>query len=458
MASKVSIKKVAKALASESNATIFDEVVKNSPKFASFLPNGTQERLTESGVEALSKIPDAVNEFYSTLMRVVFEKVDVARARNPFQDIGLLEEWPMPNGEFAQRYAVDLVTPISPQYRNLKNGQSVDQYVVRKPKLTERFFPLNYDFQSLITLQPYNFKRILLEEGQVGAVTGGILQGTETGRLVQENLLVKYLINETLNSTTHPLRESQQYTVDWAADMDSVTDQQLLDFLIALSDIFGSMFALDTPLTGAFNAAGFKTRVERDQYIMLARTGIKNRINKRLMAGAFNPDYLNLDIDRVYDINDFGGLYPYTDSTYATRLYPIFGALGDETGYYITDENAASYVTGGTLTKSEASPNGATVEIGYKLASHVSDIPTAITTAVSESDIAPDQWKDPNEDVLAMIIQRGALGIHRQNGIIVSTVPNFLGLYDNYITSSPNNGIFTDYQYNVIVIRRAAAA
>lgn len=455
MANKVSINKVAKALASTSNATIFDEVIKNSPKFASYLPAGTQDRITEAGVEAISKIPDAVNEFYQTLMRVVFEKVDVARARNRFQDIGLLEEWPQPYGEYAQRYAVEAVTPISPQFRNLQNGQSVDQFVVRKPSIKERFFKLNYDTQNLISLQQYNLKRILLEEGQIGAVSAGILQGMDTGRVIQENLLVKYLINKILNSEDHPLRESQQYTVDWADDIDSVTDDQFKNFLIAISDIFGSMFALDTPVTGAFNAAGYKTTVERDQYVMIARTGIKNRINKRLMAGAFNPSYLNLDIDQVYDINDFGNLKPYADAAYGTQLYPVFNPLGDKSGYFISEANGAAEVTNGNLKLSEVSEDGgATTKIGYVLAKY--DVKaSSLTGAVSEDNVF---WKDGNADVLAMIIQRGAMGIHRQNGYDMATVPNYAGLYNNYWASSPNNGLYTDYYYNVIVIRRATGA
>lgn len=456
MAQKLSVAKVAKALQSTSNATIFDEVLKNSPKFASFCPEGTQTRLTEAGVEALSKIPEAANEFFGTMMRVTFDKVDVARARNRFQDIGLLEEWPQPYGEFAQRYAVQAVKPISPQYKNLKNGQSVDQYVVRKPEITQRFFPLNYDTQNLISLQPYNFKRILLQEGQVGAVQGGILQGMDTGRVIQENLLIKYVINEMLNSKTHPLQESQQYKLDsWASvtDLDQVTNDQFVEFLVAISDIFGTMFALDTPVTGAFNAAGFKTMVERDQYVMIARTGIKNRINKKVMAGAFNPSFLNLDIDQVYDMNDFGGGTAYTDENYATRLYPIFGALGDGTDYYITEEHANTAIGGGQLVKASASVNGATVEIGYKLTGQAEA--SEIANAVPETNVV---WKDNNPNILAIIIQKGALGIHRQNGITVSTVPNFLGLYDNYIASSPNNGVYADYNYNLITISAPAGA
>lgn len=454
MANKISMEKAAKQLASTSTATLFAEVVKNSPRFASYCPEGTQQRLTEAGVEALSKVPEAQNEFFGTLMRVFLEKVDVERARNPYEDTGLLEYWSAPQGEFAQRMAVQSVAPISPQYKDLQDGSWVNQDVIRKPKITERFFPMNYDLQNLITLQEYNFKRILLQEGYAGAITAGIMQGMDTGRIILENMLVKYLINATINSTAHPLQSSQIVTVPWASDLDSVTDEQLLGFLITMSDVFGSMFALDCPATSAYNAAGFRTRVERDQYVMLARTGIKNRINKRIVAGAFNPDRLNLDIDLVYDENDFGGLVPYAEEDYTTQLYPIFGPLGDTTGYYISEANAATAVSAGTLTATTVSVGGAVATFGYKMTKYPAD-PSGITGATAASDA---HFKDGNSDVIAIIAQKGIMGIHRQNSYEIRPHMNNAGLYTNFWAAAPNNGLYSDHYYNIIIVKAASAS
>lgn len=452
MANKVSIQKATQQLAATPTEVLLQEVLKNSPKFASYCPEGTQQRLTETGVEALSKVPEAQNEFFGTLMRVFLEKADVERARNPFEDIGLLEYWDAPEGEIAQRIAVQSVAPISPQYKNLQDGSWVNQDIIRKPKLSERFFPMNYDLQNLVTLQEYNFKRILLQQGYAGAITAGIMQGMDTGRIILENTLVKYLINKTINSEDHPLQSTQVIEVPWASSLDSVTDEQFLNFLIAISDIFGSMFALDCPATGAFNAANFKTRVERDQYVMLARTGIKNRINKKILAGAFNPDRLNLDIDSVYDENDFGGLVPYAEEDYTTQLYPIFGPLGDTTDYYISEANAATAVSAGTLTASTVNVGGAISTFGYKLTTYPADA-SAISGAVTGSDV---YFKDNNSDVIAVIAQRGIMGIHRQNSYEIRPHINNAGLYNNFWAAAPNNGLYTDFYYNLIVIKAQA--
>lgn len=446
-------RKISKALASQSNADYFSEVLKNSPKFASYTSAGTQERLTKASVEALDNIPEAKSEFFATLLRVVWQKIDVARAQNDFERTGLLENWDVPYGEYVQRMSVNMVTPISPKYRGLQTGGTVDPYVIRKPELNERFFPLNYDYQSLISMQDIDFKRILLNEGQVGAVVSGIMEGLETGRIIQENLLVKNTLNEGINSKVHPLKNTQKYAIEsiTSNDIAAYTNEQLVDILVALGDIFSGMFAVDNPATGMFNAAGFKTRVESDQYVMLMRTGLKNRLNKITRAGTYNPEYLNLEIDnRIYDINDFGGLVPYAETEHTTRLYPVFDIFGADTGYYITQENATSAEN--TLTAKTATPNGGeSITIGYQISKPGVEVST-IPNVVNSDNIAPENWEDPNENILAIIGQRGIMGINRQNGYSVTPIYNPAGIYTNYWANSPNNGIYYDYYYNMIVI------
>lgn len=447
--------KTSKALASQSNENYFAEVLKNSPKFASYTASGTQTRLTREGVEALSTIPEATSEFFSTLLRVVWQKIDVARAQNDFERTGLLENWDVPYGEYTQRMSVGMVTPISPKYRGLETGGTVDPFVIRKPELKDRFFPLNYDYQSLISMQDVDFKRILLTEGQVGAVVAGIMEGLETGRVVQENLLVKSTLNAGINSAKHPLKDTQKYKIETLTsnDVADYTDAQLLDILVALGDIFAGMFAVDNPATGMFNAAGFRTRVESDEYIMFMRTGLKNRLNKITRAGTYNPEYLNLEIgNRIYDINDFGGLVPYAEADHTTRLYPVFDIFGSETGYYISEANAQTAVTAGDLVSKTVTPNGGSATtIGYQVAKAGVTV-SELTGATAEDSIATANWVDPNESVLAIIAQRGLMGINRQNEYSVTPIYNPAGIYTNYWANSPNNGIYYDYFYNVIVI------
>lgn len=452
--------KLSKAIASGSNEDYFAEVLKASPKFRSYTSAGTQTRITETGVEALNAIPEAKGEFYSTLLRVVWQKLDVARAVNRFEETGIMENWDMPYGEYTQRMAVQGVAPISPMYRGLQTGGTVDPNVINKPEISERFFPQNYDYQALLTEQQIDLKRVLLTPGEVGAVAGGIIEGIETGRVIQENVITKATLNQGINSTKHPLRGTQKYKIDTLTtnDIATYTNDQLTDILVALGDLFSGMFAVDNPATGMFNAANFKTRVESDQYVMLMRTGLKNRLNKITRAGTYNPEYLNLEIgNRIWDINDFGGLVPYADSEHTTQLYPIFNIFGGDTGYYISQANAETAVTAGSLVAKTTTTTDGTVTIGYQI-SKAGTTAADIANSVDADNIDPANWVDPNANVIAIIAQRGIMGINRQNGFTVTPWYNPAGIYTNYWANMPNNGIYYDYYYNIIVITTAATA
>lgn len=448
----VALRQAQDKLKSTSNKDFMAEVIKESPKFQGYVAAGTQGRFDKDSIEALSNNPEAMDEFYSTLMRVVFQKLNVARAENGFTRSGLVEQWAVPMGEYTQRMYVGAVAPISPQYRNLKQGDWINQYIINKPEVEQSFWKLNYDRQSLLTLKRVDQKRIFLEEGQMGALTAGLLEGINTGNTIQDSLVIKNAINTAINSKDHPLQAAQNIVISsWAtgADLDSVTDEQLTDFLIAISNLFDSMFAVDNPATGLYNAAGFKTRVERNQYVMYARTGIKNRINKKLMVGAFNPSYLNLDLGEIYDINDFGGLIPYKEKEHTTQLYPIFTSLGSTTGYYISDADAQTAITEGKLKKSAVTTTEGESVTGYLISAPDTDA-KSISGSVAESNV---EWLDQNDDVIAVIAQRGVIGQNLQNAMEMSVVPNYLGMYQNYIANQPNNGIYYEHHYNFIVIR-----
>lgn len=441
MASK---KTVQQTLTGISNAEFWNEARKNSPKFASYTSAGTKETFTEKGFEALKNSDlNILNSFFELSLRVAFQKLDIARARNGFEDSGLMEVYNTPNGGFVQRIAVESIRPISPQYTNLSNGGSVDPFKVRKPKSAERFFTQNYNYQNLITIQDYQAKQIFLDEYGMGQYIAGILAGLDAGRIGQETVNVKEVLNAGINSTVYPLKDSQKITVDWSDTLSALTSEQLLAFLQSVMDVFSAMNAADVPFTGMYNAAGFETHVDSDQYVLLLRSGIRNRIKTLLSVGAYNPEDLAIPVDRIIEVNDFGGMYPYTDSTYATRLYPVYNALGDESGYFITEENATALGT--AVTKNTDSDNNI---LGYTVATAGTDAST-LANVVAKSAVV---WKDENSEIIGLIAQKGIIFENRQNPYSVQPIYNPAGIYTNYWANSPANGINYDYFYNMIAI------
>lgn len=177
---------------------------------------------------------------------------------------------------------------------------------------------------------------------------------------------------------------------------------------------------------------------------MLLRTPIYNRIKTRLRVGAYNPEDLAIPVDRMKAVNDFGGLVPYTDAEYTTRLYPIFSSLGAQSGYYITTDNAT---TAGLTAVQDSNSN----LIGYSVASGATA--STVANAVAKSAVV---WKDENAEIMAVVAQRGVIFENRQNPYTVTPIYNPRRLVTSYWANSPANTIAYDYNYNIVVFTGAA--
>lgn len=424
------------ALAGLTNVQFWNECRKNNAQFESYTSAGTKETFTEKGFEAIKASDlNILNKFFELSLRVAFQKVDIARAVNPLTDAGFVEVYNTPNGGFVQRIAVDSISPISPLYNGLTDGSSVDPFKVRKPKSSQRFFEQNYNYQNLITIQEFQVKQTFLDEYGMGQYIAGILKGLENGRVKQEYANIKEVLNAGINSTKYPLKDTQKIATQLPADLSTVTDDQLRGFIEEIMDL---MTAMNTQVSsGQYNAAGFDTKVDNSDYVLLVRAGILNKIKTRLRVGAFNPEDLAIPVDRIIEVSDFGGLYPYAEEEHTTKLYPVYDSFGSETGYFISEANA------GTLTAKTASDG---TILGYQAPANTNL--SAFPNIVEKSAV---HWKDENAEVKAMVAQKGLIFENIQNPYTVNPIYNPAGLYTNYWASSPANGINYDYYYNVVV-------
>lgn len=431
-------KSLATALANvktTSNADFWDLARAFSPSFKSHTAKGTSVEFTEKGFEALTSMDGlkTLNEFFEISMRVAFQILNVSRARNPLVDKGLIQVFDTPNGGFVQRMAVNSIKPVSPAFKNLKNGDSIDPFVVRKPEISERFFDMNFDYQNLITLQEYQIKTMFINEYGMGELVAGILEGMANGYTIQEFVNAKECINAALNSTKTPLRETQELTLSNGWTAAAPTEAQMKELILSLKDTASRMETVAQ--TGMYNALGFESVVDPADHVLLLRAGIKNNLNVGLMVGAFNPEFLTLPFE-IVEIADFGGLIPKGENN--ETLQPVYDALGVVVGYI-----DATATINGAAWYDEANDRW--------LVNITSGGATADTTFPAE----PASWLDPNADTLAVIMQRGAIFETAQNPYQVTPIYNPRGLYTNYIASRPNTGIHYDALYNVIQIKKA---
>lgn len=412
------------------NLQLWNALRKKFPNFASHTAEGTKDLFTDRGFEALrlSDI-DAINEYYNLSMRVAFQKIDIAKVKDPLASVGLVEIYNTPNGGFTQRIAINSIKPISPKYLGLKTGDSVDMQTVRKESSSERFFQMNYNYQSTISIEDFQIKTLFLDEYGVSSYIAGIMRGLENGYTVQNYVNTLETLNAGLNSTKYPLQDSQKYEVSWT---DEPTVDNLKDFILTINDIATVMDT--TASTSAFNAMGFDTAYDKSDFIVLGRAGIKNRI--KMLNKLQAPGDTSIPFE-YSEVEHFGGLVPKdANDADMQEVYDSFGTV-------------VGYIDGSVTVNGHAFQNS----VGQWLVNVTSGSTTADTTFPTE----PDHWHDPNADIIAVIAQKGLIFKNQQNPYQVAPAPhNVAGLYTTFWASSPNNGIVYDPLYGCIVIKKAA--
>lgn len=397
-----------------SNVDMWNALRAKYPNFRSQTSEATADFFTERGFESMTRdqaLTDALNDFYLLSLRVYLQQINVAGARDPLESRGFGETFSNEYGEIAQRIAINSIKPVSPAFRNLVNGQSVDPFVVRKPTSSERFFRTNFDYQSLVTLtDEWNLKNMFLSTDGVSNYMAGIMRGLENGYIKQVYVNKLEAINAGINSTTFPLQSTQIMDVSLSP---IPTAEELRAFVLAVRNVITAMTEIGAS-SSAFNAMGFDTTQELGRLKLLVRPGIINALAVNLLSNTFNMDQLQLGVDFI-TVENFGGLIPFTDDTFTTRLYEVYDAMGTMIGFDTTE--------------------GST------------------TVTVPEGDAV---YQDPNEDTVALLADTGIIFNTINNPYRVEPIRNPRGLYTNYWASSPNNAINYDHLMNIVTFNNVA--
>lgn len=395
-----------------SNTDLWNQARNMSPSFASLTAEATADLFTANGYEQMKQLDSNIlTDFFGLSMRIWLNIVNISHAVDPFADNGFGEYFDQPWGGIIQRMSIDSISPISPGWVGLKDGDSPDPFVVRKPKTAERFFKQNFDYASLVTIpDDFQFRQMFVSEYGMSEYMAGIFEALQNGYVTQVYLNKKECLNAAINSTATPLQSTQQISVDY--DASNPTAEQLTQLTLTIMNVISAMTLY--PQTSAYNASKFMSTQDKSRLKLLIRAGYKNAIAVNVLLGAFNPRNLDLGVD-VIEVPDFGGLVPYqsvTGNVGTTQLYPVYDSLGAQIGW-----NTA------------ADQDTVTVQLGE------------------------EQYVDPNADVIAVLADKGAVFECRQNPYTVEPIRNPRGRYTNHWASSPNNTIAYDSLYNFVVFR-----
>lgn len=384
-----------------SNTDIIKAITSKYPTFKGHTASDALKLVTEDGFNQISNIdPSYINDFFGLICRVWLNQITVSKAKNPLEDAGFGEFFDMPYGAYIQRMSVDSIKPINPAWNGLKDGDSVDPFVVRKPSVGERFWKVNFNYASMVTIpDDFQMKQIFVSENGLSEFMAGITTGLENGYKIQSYLMEKNAIGAQIAKC---VTASKYITIKASAD----TSTFYKDLVKAVRKVVTTMKI--APQTGAYNLADFKSVQDPTRLKLLIRAGYVDDVAVDLMPNAFHVENLNMPVD-IIQVPDFGDLEPYKEAEFTTKLYPVYDKLGSVVGFAET-ENATE-------------------------------------ATVTEDNVF---WKDPHADVVAVLADKGAMFRMRQNPLQTEPIRNPRGRYTNIFVSEPNGAYCVDDTYNFV--------
>lgn len=405
-------------MAKLTNAQFLTAVSKVAPEFKEMAAKNSRDVFTEAGFQALQNLPgteDAVTRFYNIALMVGLQTVEHAKFKDVLASMNILERLQMSMGAYKQENHVQRLKNVNPAFlgkdgKGLKNGDSVDPYVVRKPVIDQDYYGLNWNYQNWFTLQDFDLRLGWITPGDgIQSIVSAIYEMVDLDRIETEYSKFFEVLNGAINSTTHPLADTQQIKLDsWGETPTDDEVEALIRVLKNIVEVFDSMPSVDI-----YNAGKYPNGADASDLTMLVRLGIKSRIDT-LMAYVFGPDYLQFPI-KVKAVPNFGGIKHYapSDASFTTELIPVTDKDGVYTGYYSADGTES-----GQIAEAE------TVEV------------------------------DPNKDVIAVIAQKGVIFELIQNEMKVRPIINPRGEYQNTFFNQMNNGINYNHNKNLITISK----
>lgn len=386
-------------------------VQKKAPQFNSLTSKITADVFTEAGYDRMKNLNfNALTDFYGISMRVYLNFINVADVKDTLELGGFGESFDTPYGALVQRMAIHPMNPVSPAFKNLENGGSIDPFVIRKGKVEERIWKQNFDFQTMLTIPSEAvFRQMFISEYGISEMIDGQIRQMRNSYAVQKYLAKKEAINAFLKGTVDALQDTQQIQVDWTTG----TDEEMLKLILSIKNIVSYMNV--TPTTSAFNALHFETHQDISRLKLLIRVGFKNKLAVNILRNSFNAENLNLPVD-VIEVDNFGGLEPYKEAAFTTKLYPVYDEkLGNVIGY--------------SETKNQTGISNVAVETHEVF------------------------WKDTNANVLAILADKGLVYTTKQTDLAFDTIYNPRGRYTNYFMSMQNGGVHYDSLYTGVVFK-----
>ena len=508
-----------KNLAKLTNEQLWNMCRAKDRNFANVTSEATAELFTEKGFTALTNEDvNVLGDFYKLSIRIAFQSLEVAKVRNPFENVDLVEVYNTTEGGggMVQRIYLKGIDALDPQFKEWNKYETKSPFMDLGAVPSEQaFWTQNFDYQAGLTLAEFDIKRYFLNEYGMGQFIAGYMAALDNCYKMQRATLTKEMINGAINNEKYPLQETQVYSVE-GFDLGNATTAQVVSTIKMMKNVKTAVNSVIQ--SGAYNAAGYESTWDIDSdSVCLVRAGVKadlESVNK-LNAPGFGTD---IPFDNVLELTDFGGIQFWTpeEGTEATETIsggatqadlvsnPLTITLPDGSTAVLSGEvrgagASAKYIIkvvfsdisyrGLSLdTTLEGSP-AVTIPLTrvdpytFECEASAFRVPVALNyvhgiqvyqaydqmgavikgkySLEPKGEVEPSILDanvtrvDPNEDVLAIVMQKGALFEDRSNSYAVRTNGlNSRTLRQTFWASLPNSILAYDHHRGVIVFTK----
>ena len=422
-------------LTSMTNSDFLTAVASRAPQFKELASKKSEEIFTEKGYEALSRIysanGDPVTDFYNVALLVGLQVVNMVDFDNPLDRMGLIERYSMNLGAYMQKNYVRRIKNVSPKFKGLENGDSPDQYEVRKPEIDQNYWGLNWNYQNWISLQDFDLKGAWLRENGIGEITSQVFNMIGLDRVETEYAKFFEVLSGAINSVDHPLQNSQKLVLGAALS----SEAGVRAFVKFIKNVARAIEAV--PVSDLYNAAKYPNGAKADKMVILVREGVLSEIED-VLGYAFNPEKLALPFD-IYEVPNFGGMTLYDAATGETKLQVVY----DKNGTPVGGVDALATVNGYATKRASDGRYIVNITVGGA---------TADTTFPEFDRGETIEVDETNGDIVAVIIEKGTIFELIQNEFTAEPARNAAGKYTNTWFSQPNNGIEYEHHKNLVTI------
>lgn len=197
-------------------------------------------------------------------------------------------------GAIVQKLKVEMPEAVEDEAYDLVDGESVDMYVIRKPKVNQKFFVNRTPYSFFITIQRWQLRRAFMNESAFGAFVSAIF-GEVRNKLEVSFETLGYMTIANFMANTKPAQQVKLVTEYNAATGNSITpanalhDNAFLRYAIATMNKIA--FRMET-MSVLYNQEGFTRHTPISMQRFLINVEFSEAMRTVVQYEAFHEQYV----------------------------------------------------------------------------------------------------------------------------------------------------------------------